>query len=103
MLKASDSYQDIRDAVRDLCAQYPAAYFRTVDMERAYPEAFVNALTQAGWLAALIRQEYGGCGLGLTQAPGKLGEIHPCGGYPVALHGQKSKLGSTLSYRSQPE
>ncbi len=59
---APDRYQDIRDAVRALCAQFPDDYFREIDAQRAYPEAFVDALTEAGWLAALIPQEYGGSG-----------------------------------------
>ncbi|MBL0208411.1 MAG: acyl-CoA/acyl-ACP dehydrogenase [Propionivibrio sp.] len=103
MLKASDSYQDIRDAVRDLCAQYPAAYFRTVDMERAYPEAFVNALTQAGWLAALIPQEYGGSGLGLTEASVILEEINRCGGNSGACHGQMYNMGTLLRHGSDAQ
>ena len=53
----TDPFQDIREAVRDLCQQFPAEYFRKVDDERGYPEAFVDALTKAGWLAALIPQE----------------------------------------------
>ena len=55
-------HQDIRDAMRDLCAQFPDAYFREIDEQRGYPDAFVDALTEAGWLAALIPQEYGGSG-----------------------------------------
>ena len=62
MSVSPNDYQDIRDAIRDLCGQFPAEYFRQVDEERAYPEAFVDALTQAGWLAALIPVEYGGSG-----------------------------------------
>jgi len=58
----------LRDAVKDLCMTFPAEYWRKVDEERGYPEAFVDALTKAGWLAALIPQEYGGSGLGLTEA-----------------------------------
>jgi acyl-CoA dehydrogenase len=69
--------QDIRDAVRDLCAQFPDEYFRKVDEERGYPEAFVDALTKAGWMAALIPQEYGGSGLGLTEASGDHGRDQP--------------------------
>src|SRR5690606_14725039 len=65
MQSASDPHQDIRDAVRDLCSQFPPEYFRKIDEARGYPEAFVDALTKAGWLAALIPQEYGGSGLGL--------------------------------------
>ena len=60
------NHQDIRDAIRDLCSQFSAEYFRQVDDERAYPQAFVEALTKAGWLAALIPVEYGGSGLGMS-------------------------------------
>ena len=61
-------HQDLRDAIRDLCAQFPPEYFRKIDEARGYPDEFVGALTKAGWLAALIPQEYGGSGLGLTEA-----------------------------------
>ncbi|MCQ9191739.1 acyl-CoA dehydrogenase family protein, partial [Escherichia coli] len=61
-------HQDIRDAVRSLCEEFPPEYFRKIDEERGYPAQFVDALTQAGWMAALIPQEYGGSGLGLTEA-----------------------------------
>mgnify|MGYP003398132156 CR=1 FL=1 len=71
MSTVPDPHQDIRDAVRDLCAQYPAEYFRRIDEARGYPVEFVDALTRAGWLAALIPQEYGGSGLGLTEASKK--------------------------------
>ena len=67
-MDTQDSYQDIRDAIKDLCAQFPDEYHRKVDHDRTYPEAFVDALTQAGWLAALIPTEYGGSGLGLAEA-----------------------------------
>ena len=80
MLANVDPYQDIREAVRDLCSSFPAEYFRKIDEERAYPETFVQALTDAGWLAALIPQEYGGSGLGLTEASvimeEKIGRAH---------------------------
>ena len=59
-MKTPEDYADIRDGVRSLCAEFPDEYFRKIDAERGYPEAFVNALTKAGWLAALIPQEYGG-------------------------------------------
>ena len=62
----SNNFHEIRDAIRALCAEFPDEYFRKVDEQRAYPEAFVNALTASGWLAALIPQEYGGSGLVLT-------------------------------------
>ena len=65
MAARADSFTDIRDAVRALCADFPDEYFRKVDAARAYPAEFVEALTKAGWLAALIPQDYGGSGLGL--------------------------------------
>ena len=64
----TDPHQDIRDAVRALCAEFPAEYHRRIDERRGYPAEFVEALTKAGWMAALIPQEYGGSGLGLTEA-----------------------------------
>ena len=79
MITQTDQYQDIRDAVRDLCAQFPDEYHREVDAKRAYPETFVDALTKAGWLAALIPQEYGGSGLGLAEASVIMEEINRCG------------------------
>ena len=100
MQTASQSFQDIRDAVRDLCAQFPAEYFRQVDAERGYPEAFVDALTRAGWLAALIPQEYGGSGLGLTEASVIMEEINRCGGNSGACHGQMYNMGTLLRHGS---
>ena len=64
----SDPYRDLRDALRDLAKAFPDEYWRRVDHERVYPEEFVDALTRAGWMAALIPQEYGGSGLGLAEA-----------------------------------
>ena len=100
MQNASQSFQDIRDAVRDLCAQFPAEYFRKVDAERGYPEAFVEALTRAGWMAALIPQEYGGSGLGLTEASVIMEEINRCGGNSGACHGQMYNMGTLLRHGS---
>ncbi len=100
MQYANDSYQDIRDAVRDLCAQFPAEYFRKVDAERGYPEAFVETLTRAGWLAALIPQEYGGSGLGLTEASVIMEEINRSGGNSGACHGQMYNMGTLLRHGS---
>lgn len=97
----ADTYQDIRDAVRDLCAQFPAEYFRQIDDERAYPEKFVNALTEAGWMAALIPQEYGGSGLGLLEASVIMEEINRCGGNSGACHGQMYNMGTLLRHGSQ--
>src|SRR6201991_2042508 len=96
----SDSFTDIREAVRDLCAQFPAEYFRKIDEERGYPEAFVEALTKAGWLAALIPQEYGGSGLGLTEASVIMEEINRAGGNSGACHGQMYNMGTLLRHGS---
>ncbi len=100
MKHQNDAHQDIRDAVRDLCAQFPADYFRQVDEERGYPEAFVNALTEAGWLAALIPQEYGGSGLGLVEASVIMEEINRAGGNSGACHGQMYNMGTLLRHGS---
>jgi acyl-CoA dehydrogenase len=83
-----DPHQEIRDAVRALCAQYPDEYFRKIDEQRGYPEAFVDALTKAGWLAALIPQEYGGPGLSMAEASVIMEEINRSGGNSGACHGQ---------------
>ncbi|GJH00315.1 acyl-CoA dehydrogenase family protein [Paraburkholderia terrae] len=96
----TDPFQDIREAVRDLCRQFPAEYFRKVDEERGYPEAFVDALTKAGWLAALIPQEYGGSGLGLTEASVIMEEINRSGGNSGACHGQMYNMGTLLRHGS---
>ena len=61
-----DDHKDLREAVAALCSKFDGAYWREIDEERGYPEAFAKALTEAGWLAALIPEEYGGAGLGLT-------------------------------------
>jgi acyl-CoA dehydrogenase len=97
---AAHPYQDIRDGVRALCAQYPDEYHRKVDAARAYPEAFVDALTRAGWLAAMIPQEYGGSGLGLTEASVIMEEINRSGGNSGACHGQMYNMGTLLRHGS---
>jgi acyl-CoA dehydrogenase len=88
MFNDPDQYQEIRDAVRQICKQFPDEYFRKIDEERTYPEAFVDALTQAGWLAALIPQEYGGSGLSMAEASVIMEEINRSGGNAGACHGQ---------------
>ncbi len=93
-------HQDIRDAVRALCAGFPDAYHRKVDAARGYPEAFVTALTQAGWLAAMIPQEYGGSGLGLAEASVIMEEINRSGGNAGACHGQMYNMGTLLRHGS---
>lgn len=103
MLNTTDPYQEIREAVRDLCAQFPAEYFRRVDEERRYPEEFVDALTRAGWLAALIPQEYGGSGLGLAEASVIMEEINRAGGNSGACHGQMYNMGTLLRHGSEAQ
>jgi acyl-CoA dehydrogenase len=88
MTHAPEDHAEIRDAVRALCAQFPDEYHRKIDQERAYPEAFVDALTQAGWMAALIPQEYGGAGLSMAEASVIMEEINRSGGNSGACHGQ---------------
>ncbi len=100
MQTSSDNYQDIRDAVRALCAKFPDEYHRKVDAARAYPEEFVAALTSAGWLAALIPTEYGGAGLGLTEASVIMEEINRSGGNSGACHGQMYNMGTLLRHGS---
>ena len=100
MSHSSDAHQDIRDAIRALCEQFPAEYFRQVDEERGYPEAFVDALTQAGWLAALIPQAYGGSGLGMVEASVIMEEINRAGGNSGACHGQMYNMGTLLRHGS---
>jgi acyl-CoA dehydrogenase len=100
MSHASDAHQDIRDAIRALCEQFPAEYFRQIDEERGYPEAFVDALTQAGWLAALIPQQYGGSGLGMVEASVIMEEINRAGGNSGACHGQMYNMGTLLRHGS---
>ncbi|KVT31707.1 acyl-CoA dehydrogenase family protein [Burkholderia ubonensis] len=99
-MNQTDAYHDIREAVRDLCGKFPAEYFRRIDEERGYPEAFVDALTKAGWLAALIPQEYGGSGLGLTEASVIMEEINRAGGNSGACHGQMYNMGTLLRHGS---
>ncbi|OLC70275.1 MAG: acyl-CoA dehydrogenase [Betaproteobacteria bacterium 13_1_40CM_4_64_4] len=96
----TDRYPEIREAVRALCANFPDAYFREIDEARAYPEAFVDALTKAGWLAALIPQEYGGSGLGLAEASVIMEEINRCGGNSGACHGQMYNMSTLLRHGS---
>lgn len=103
MLTTSDQHQELREAVRDLCARFPAEYHREVDRERAYPKAFVDALTEAGWLAALIPEEYGGAGLGLTEASVIMEEINRSGGNAGACHGQMYNMGTLLRHGSEEQ
>ncbi|MDX1376568.1 MAG: acyl-CoA dehydrogenase family protein [Burkholderiales bacterium] len=97
------SHQDLRDAVRALCNQYDSAYWQKVDEERAYPEAFVDALTQAGWMSALIPEEYGGSGLSLTEATVIMEEITRSGGNAGCCHGQMYNMNTLLRNGSEEQ
>ncbi|VTU25437.1 Acyl-CoA dehydrogenase [Variovorax sp. PBS-H4] len=103
MKSSQEAYPDIRDAVRALCAEFPDEYHRKVDEERAYPDAFVQALTKAGWLAALVPQEWGGAGLGLAEASVIMEEINRSGGNSGACHGQMYNMGTLLRHGSQAQ
>ena len=96
-----EPYQDIRDAVRALCAEFPSEYFRKVDEARGYPAEFVDALTHAGRLTALTPQEYSGSGLGLTEASVIMEEINRAGGNSGACHGQMYNMGTLLRHGSE--
>ncbi len=98
--RAPDQYEEIREGVRALCADFPAAYFREIDGARGYPETFVTALTKAGWLAALIPLEYGGSGLGVTEASVIMEEINRAGGNAGACHGQMYNMGTLVRHGS---
>ena len=99
----ADDYQDIRDAVRALCAEFPDEYHRKIDEARAYPEEFVEALTRAGWMAALIPEEYGGSGLGLTEASIIMEEINRSGGNSGACHGQMYNMNTLVRHGSEEQ
>ncbi|MDZ7839975.1 MAG: acyl-CoA dehydrogenase family protein [Gammaproteobacteria bacterium] len=103
MRHAPDQYQDLREALRGLCAGFPPEYFRALDAEQAYPEAFVDALTEAGWLAAMIPEEYGGSGLGLAEASVIMEEINRAGGNAGACHGQMYNMGTLLRHGSEAQ
>ncbi|HSC23094.1 MAG TPA: acyl-CoA dehydrogenase family protein [Casimicrobiaceae bacterium] len=100
---SASRHPEIRDAIRALCAQFPDEYFRSVDAERGYPEAFVDALMRAGWLAAMIPEAYGGAGLGLSAASVILEEINRAGGNAGAVHGQMYNMGTLLRHGSEAQ
>ena len=95
-----DVHAALRGAVRELCARFPDAYWRELDGRRAYPDAFVRALTEAGYLAALIPTEYGGSGLSVAEASVVLEEINHCGGNAAACHAQMYIMGTLLRHGS---
>ena len=93
----------IRDAVAKLCASFPGEYWRALDRERRYPTEFVRALTEAGWLACLIPEAYGGSGLGLSTAAAVLEEVHRSGGNGAACHAQMYIMGTLLRHGSEAQ
>jgi acyl-CoA dehydrogenase len=96
-----ESFQDIRDAVRRLCADFPGEYWQKLDRDRDYPAEFVAALTEAGFLSVLIPEEYGGSGLGLGAATAVLEEIHRSGCNGGAWHAQMYTMGTILKHGSE--
>ena len=98
-----ESFQEIREAVRALCRTFDSGYWQKADEQRAYPDDFVRALTQAGWMAALIPQQYGGAGLGLGEASVVLEEINRSGGNSGACHGQMYNMGTLLRHGSEAQ
>lgn len=98
-----DDHQDLRDALRALCAEFPAEYHRAHGAAETYPEEFVDALTKAGWLAAMIPEEYGGSGLGLLEASIVMEEINRAGGNAGHCHGQMYNMGTLLRHGSEAQ
>jgi acyl-CoA dehydrogenase len=104
MRSSSDAvFADIREAVRALCAEFPAEYHRKVDEARGYPVEFVDALTKAGWMAALIPAAYGGSGLGLAEASVIMEEINRSGGNSGACHGQMYNMNTLIRHGSEAQ
>jgi acyl-CoA dehydrogenase len=99
----SAEQQQIRDEIRRVCREFPDAYWREVDRNKAYPEAFVQRLSELGWLAALIPEEYGGTGLGITEASIILEEINHSGGAATACHAQMYTMGTLLRHGSEEQ
>jgi acyl-CoA dehydrogenase len=101
--RQDDGLADIRDGVRALCAKFPGEYWRALDRERAYPSAFVAVLTEAGYLAALIPEDYGGSGLTIGAAAAILEEVHAAGGNGAACHAQMYIMGTILRHGSDAQ
>jgi acyl-CoA dehydrogenase len=99
----ADTHAELRDAVRELCRAFPDAYWRDVDARRAYPDAFVTALTAAGYLAALVPEEFGGAGLGVDEAAVILEEINRSGANAGACHAQMYTMGTLLRHGSDAQ
>ena len=100
---APDDHDDLREALRALCAKFPAEYHRKHGADRSYPEEFIDALTKAGWLSAMIPEEYGGSGLGLTEASIVMEEINRSGGNAGHCHGQMYNMSTLLRHGSDAQ
>ena len=99
----TEQQQSIREAVRDVCRKYPDSYWRELDARKGYPEDFVQELTTLGWLSILIPEEYGGGGLGITEASIALEEINRSGGHGTACHAQIYTMGTLLRHGSREQ
>ena len=99
-MKTHENHGEVRDAVKALCGTFDSAYWQKVDEARAYPEAFVDALTKAGWMSALIPEDYGGSGLSLTEASVIMEEISRSGGNAGCCHGQMYNMNTLLRHGS---
>jgi len=97
---ARDNFPELRDAVRQLCSHFDSPYWQKIDEQRTYPEAFVDALTKAGWMSALIPEEYGGSGLSLTEATVIMEEVTRSGGNAGCCHGQMYNMNTLLRHGS---
>jgi acyl-CoA dehydrogenase len=100
---SEDPHGELRDGVRAVCKQFDSAYWQRVDEARGYPDEFVKALTAAGWLSALIPEEYGGSGLTVTEASIVLEEISRSGAFAGAVHGQMYVMGCVLRHASSEQ
>jgi len=100
---APDEHDDLRDALRSLCAEFPAEYHRKHGAAASYPEEYINALTEAGWLSAMIPEEFGGSGLGLTEASIVMEEINRSGGNSGHCHGQMYNMSTLLRHGSDEQ
>src|SRR5712692_804528 len=95
--------RQIREEIRKVCGEFPDAYWREIDKQRAYPDAFVGKLTDLGWLAALIPEAYGGSGLGITEGSIILEEINRSGGSSTVCHAQMYTMGTLLRHGSEEQ
>src|SRR5919205_1702574 len=98
-----EQHAAIRAAIRDICKDFPDSYWREVDARGEYPEAFVRALTEAGWLACLIPEEYGGAGLGIAEASLILEELNRSGANSAACHAQMYIMGTLLKHGNEEQ